>query len=175
MPSTYELIKGETISTAAASYTFTAIPSTYTDLVLRVSARSDSAGSYSLPGNVTINGATTNYSETYLEAQGTSATSSRGSIGTFPFWYVGVGKVNGPLSTADTFHNSETYFPNYAGSQQKIGSVFGIMETNSSNDNYIYLDALKNTTTSAISSITIDCAGNLTAGSSFYLYGIKNS
>jgi hypothetical protein len=42
MPSTYTLIKGETIGSSAASYTFTAIPSTFTDLVLRISVRSTS-------------------------------------------------------------------------------------------------------------------------------------
>lgn len=175
MPSTYTLIKGETLASSAASYTFSAIPSTWTDLCVRISARSDSAGSYSLATNVTINGSSTNYSETYLESQGTSATSYSGAIGIFPFWFVGAGKVNGPLSTANTFNNGELYLPNYGGSQQKIGSTYAVMENNTTNDNYIYVDALKNTTTSAITSITIDGAGNFAAGSSFYLYGIKNS
>ena len=43
MPATYTLIASNTLSSAAASVTFSAIPATYTDLVLRYSARSDGA------------------------------------------------------------------------------------------------------------------------------------
>jgi len=39
MPSTYTLISSNVLGSSAASVTFSAIPSTYTDLVLRISAR----------------------------------------------------------------------------------------------------------------------------------------
>ena len=42
---TYTLISSNVLSSSAASVTFSSIASTYTDLVLRVSARDDRAGS----------------------------------------------------------------------------------------------------------------------------------
>ena len=41
MPSTYTLISSNVLASSAASVTFSAIPSTYTDLVVRASIRSD--------------------------------------------------------------------------------------------------------------------------------------
>ena len=43
MPATYTLIASNTLSSSAASVTFSAIPATYTDLVLRWSSRTDNA------------------------------------------------------------------------------------------------------------------------------------
>ena len=43
MATTYTLITSQTLASSAASVTFSSIPSTYTDLVLRVSARTDNA------------------------------------------------------------------------------------------------------------------------------------
>ena len=65
MPNTYELIKGETLTGSAASYTFSAIPSTFSDLVLKVSARTDVNANDQII--LQINSDTgTNYSKTRL-------------------------------------------------------------------------------------------------------------
>ncbi len=77
MPNTYELIKGETLASSAASYTFSAIPSTYTDLVVRVSARGDAGGSSNYY-TIVLNANTGNvYSSTRVFGNGSTASSDR--------------------------------------------------------------------------------------------------
>jgi len=173
MPSTYTLIKGETLASSAASYTFTAIPSTYTDLVLRISGRSDRAVT-SQNFYVQLNSASfdSTYSWTSLRGQGSAASSVRTSAdGAFYDGY-----IQGTSATSDTFNSSEYYFPNYAGSTNKVASSFTAVENNTSTIQYLTVGANLRTSTAAITSIVISLpAGNLIAGSSFYLYGIKNS
>jgi hypothetical protein len=74
---TYTPIATTTIASAVANYTFSSIPSTYTDLVLISSVKYGSTTSHSL---VQLNGDTaTNYSNTFLYGTGSSAVSSRNS------------------------------------------------------------------------------------------------
>jgi len=179
MPSTYTLIKGETLASSAASYTFTAIPSTFTDLCLKYSVRSSSAGTHQQEMFISLNGATsgTTTSQTDLYASSSTIASSR-----FDTSYPGFKWINiyepGNSATSDTFNNAEVYFADYAGSNQKVASSFYVSENNTSTDlrSWIGVNALKSTTTTAITSITLgNQAGNFVSGSSFYLYGIKNS
>ncbi|CAB5222160.1 hypothetical protein UFOVP360_10 [uncultured Caudovirales phage] len=171
MPSTYTLIKGETIASSAASYTFTAIPSTFTDLVLRISARSDDAST--VRGvNVTYNGVSgTSYSEIALSGNGSTATSFlSSSVGTSS-----LGVVSGGNTTANTFGSLEAYIPSYTASQNKQ-----VSSDSASEDNATAAVRRGNASlfrnTSAISSITLVLnAGNFATGSSFYLYGVKNA
>jgi hypothetical protein len=175
MPSTHTLIKGETIASAVASYTFTAIPATYTDLAIRISVRcSDATVNNSV--KMAINGLTSNYSETWLYVNGSSTGSSRFDTGVgLPNWEFGGTFASGASGTAGTFSNAGIYIPNYAGSQRKIGGNFGVQEENSSTNNYVFTEAFNNTTTAAITSLTFTTGGNFVIGSSFYLYGIKSS
>ena len=171
MATTFELIKGETLTGSQASYTFSAIPSTYTDLCLKASARADS----SYPQNawaIKLNGLGTSiYSYTTLRGDGASATSSRNS--TTEGW---LDQLPAATATSNTFSNSELYIPNYTGSAQKPLSVFNAQENNSST---AYLSAIANLVnlTSAVTSITVYplFSAQFVTGSSFYLYGIKNS
>lgn len=76
MASTYTPIATTTLGTTATDYTFTSIPSTYTDLVLVVAGQSASGGSSALQ----FNGDTgSNYSYTNLKGNGSTATSARAS------------------------------------------------------------------------------------------------
>jgi len=79
LPSTYTLIKGETLASSAASYTFTAIPSTFTDLVLRVSARRSAAGRVDL--DFYFNADNANNSYTYIRGNGATAPVSIFGVG----------------------------------------------------------------------------------------------
>lgn len=170
MPSTYTLIKGETIGSAAASYTFTAIPSTFTDLVLRVSVRSDISGDATWFDVVLNSDTASNYSSTILYGTGSAAGSFRVSIARPDY------TVAGATSTSNTFSNGELYFPSYTVSQNKPISAFSTGENNSSTS-YLATTAMLWRNTAAITSIQLK--NNSTylfqSGSSFYLYGISKS
>lgn len=76
MPATYEPISTQTLGTAVGSVTFSSIPATYTDLVLVFNGTAASAQFMELR----FNGDTaTNYSQTRLTGNGTSASSDRTS------------------------------------------------------------------------------------------------
>ena len=171
MANTYVLISSNTLTSTTATVTFSSIPATYTDLVLRISARGPESFIY-LKFNG--DGTTTKYSSTYLRGNGSAASSSRSSnADVFPI-YSG---DNLDSYTANTFSNTEIYIPSYTASQNKPMSGFGVAETNASAANYVGLNAGLYSSTTAISSIEINMGGvsAFVSGSSFYLYGIKNS
>ena len=176
MANTYTLISSNVLSSSAASVTFSAIPATYTDLVLRITARSDRAANSSNLG-VKLNGATTNYSDTNLfKSQSNSVLSNRQVIGDLTYQYLGVIPANS--ATASTFGIAEFYLPNYTVSQNKQASNFSVFENNSAPVSEINLQANLYSSTTAITSIEISTqtpTANFVSGSSFYLYGISKN
>jgi hypothetical protein len=173
MPSTYTLITGETLASSAASYTFTAIPSTFTDLVVRLSVRSDRAGENIDVLKLVVNSNTsTVYSETTLRGLSSSVSSSNTSNAT----EFANDLINGAASTSDTFASYELYIPSYTVSQNKPMGTFSVQENNST---VARINAIANLfrSTSAVSSLTYssNTGSNFVSGSSFYLYGIKSS
>ena len=173
MPSTYTLISSNVLSSSAASVTFSAIPSTYTDLVLRCSIRdSGSSGTSQQQVRVRINGSSSaNYSRRNLTGVGSTAASGNGTSNTSiaGFYAPDAG------ATSNTFNSFEVYIPNYATVQQRQVSVFNAFENNSSTVNEINATAALYTNTTTITSLYIDTVSGLVSGSSFYLYGIKSS
>jgi hypothetical protein len=177
MANTYVLIKGETLATTAAAYTFSSIPSTYTDLLIKWSLRSDSSSAnYNSNLQMQINGLATNiYSYTYLRGNGSSANSSAQAAAANTYLPITAG-TNNDTATANTFANGEVYLPNYTVSANKPFSIFDVTETNATIYPVIISQASLINSTAAITSITINAAGwNFVSGSSFYLYGIKSS
>lgn len=174
MANTYTLISSNVLASSAASVTFSAIPATYTDLVVRYSMRSTNANNGPSNQLVRFNGSSAaNYSQTTLLGISSTPLSTRETNETrFLTYAVGGG------STSNTFSNNEIYIPNYAGSTNKVASNFDVSENNSSTDFQwgVGVRAYLRSVTAAITSITIDGNGdNIASGSSFYLYGIKNS
>jgi len=175
MPSTYTLISSNVLSASAATVTFSSIPATYTDLVLRYSTRRGNAGSG--PSNifVTFNGSSSSdYSLTNLIALGTTTILSTRESAVARF----LSYATGNSSTSNTFSSNEIYVPNYAGSTNKVASQYEVVENNSTTDFEwgIAARAYLRSNTAAITSVTLDGNGNnFLSGSSFYLYGIKNS
>ena len=172
MANTYTLISSNVLTSSAASVTFSAIPSTYTDLVLRYASRSDTS---TTALNITFNSDTaTNYSSTYLYGDGTNAVSGRDTSVANINEAV---KSNATGSTANTFTNDEIYIPSYTVSQNKPLSSSAAMEFNSANNTYVGAGAHLWRNTAAISSIQLALSGgaNFVSGSSFYLYGISKS
>ena len=171
MAATYIPIASTTLATAAASVNFSDIPATYTDLVLRFSARATSGGS--IAGDVTIrlNSSTTNYSETVLRCYESNTPGSLRLTGENGLYYTG--QINGSGTTSNTFSNFEIYLPNYTSSANKVLSAFGVVENNNSTTAYIGTTASLWRITDAITSITL--TANMTSGSTFHLYGISNT
>lgn len=172
MPATYTLIASNTLSSSAASVTFSAIPNTYTDLVLKYSVRSNQASSNDFI-QLRINGLSTSiYSDTTLYAA-LSALSTRGS--SVAQLYAPRFSVNGNTTTSTTFSNGEIYIPSYTASQNKPVSGFAVTENNNSDDAYKSVGAGLIQSTAAISSIELFGFSTYVSGSSFFLYGIKSS
>ena len=141
---------------------FSSIPSTYTDLVVKCSMRSTTTdNSLSLQFNGTgIN------SNRKVEGDGSAASSSNRT----DFYLTGV--VNPSNATSNTFGNFELYIPNYTASINKSFSVDAVTENNGTLA-YASLFAGIWNTTSAITSITISNA--LAQYSTATLYGISKS
>ena len=172
MANTYTLISSNVLSSSAASVTFSAIPSTYTDLVLRISARITTTDVDDLL--MQFNSLTT-YSYTQLRGyNGTSVASSRATAAS----RIRVSEVNGATSTSNTYTSTEIYIPNYNASTAHPTSSFGAVEENGTTYNKLNTTAgLYSATSVPITSITFSLNGsfNFLSTSSFYLYGIKNS
>ena len=168
MANTYVALAKNVITTNTASITFSAIPSTYTDLVLIVSGRSSTTPGYLL---LTMNGSPTS-SETDLRGDGSTASSIR-STGDGQFFGQGYLRLSDTGMTSNTFGSIEIYIPNYAGSQKKVASATSVTETNATTVQYITLSAAASDLTAAISSIT--CGSSFVSGTRLDLYGIKSS
>jgi hypothetical protein len=168
---TYTLIDSEVLTGSQASVTFSAIPATFTDLVVRFAARSAYADVWdgwnfyvnSLPNSV--------HSFTSIKGNGATASSNNNSGG--DSWY-NLNFIPAANATSNTFSNGEVYFPNYNSSTNKPGSIFQVGENNNTTG-YMAGGALLYKAASAITSITFRCTANFVSGSSFYLYGISNA
>ena len=167
MANTYIPIDSYTVGAGGvSSVTFSSIPQTYTDLIVKISSRdTDSAGALV---SVSFNGITSNLSSKRLRGSGSAA-----SADSFASNIYIQGQANG--YTANTFGNDEIYIPNYTSSNYKSLSSDGVSENNAAS---AYMDLVAGlwSSTSAITSITLTAASpNFQQYSTFYLYGIKNS
>ena len=148
----------------AASMDFSSIPSTYTDLVIKMSVR---AATDVADTRVRFNASTTGYNDRWLYAETTSALSTTNSA-------IDV-LVNRSTYTASTFSNSEIYIPNYAGNQNKSVSADSVTENNATTA-LRHLEAGLWSNTAAISQITIlMTTGDIAQYSTATLYGISKS
>lgn len=173
MADTYKLISSVTVGSATGSITFSSIPATYTDLLVKVSPRfSAASANKTLVIRFNSDASISNYTNKRLSGNGSAASSSseNGYNGGY------VSEVNGGSSTASTFSNVEIYIPNYAGSNNKPFSVDSAMENNTTTAFAQLLVNLWNNT-AAITSITLVEQGsdNFVQYSTAYLYGISNA
>jgi len=153
----------------AANIEFTSIPQTYTDLVLKLSARSTNSN-HSNNCTVEFNGSGgTAYSVRFLYGDG-SAASSAARAGVAK---ADIGYNSANAATANTFGNIELYIPNYAGSTNKSFSSDGVAETNATTVLSGLFAGLWSNTAAITSLKIIDYDGfNLTQYSKATLYGI---
>jgi hypothetical protein len=173
MATTYTLISSVTVgSGGAANITFSSIPNTYTDLLIKVSSRSAVAGALGYI-NVRFNSDTgNNYSYKAVGGTGSITFNNNGSGVSSIFTVTDSG-----LYTSNTFGNAEIYIPNYASANYKSVSIDAVIENNGT-DSYTHLVAGLWSSTSAITSIQLADllnAANLVQYSTAYLYGISNA
>ena len=171
MAYTYSKLATYTVGSGGIpSVTFLNIPQNYTDLVIKISARTNFSGVNDYI-YMSLNGNTSNNSYVKIEGDGSSAASYSGSGATNA---TGIATSDGANATANTFGNSEIYIPNYTSSNAKSASGDGVSENNATAA-LVELRAYLNTGTSAITSITLAPGNgpNFVQHSTFHLYGIK--
>jgi hypothetical protein len=163
MATTFTKIADVTVgSGGAATIDFTSIPSTYTDLVLKVSAKNLSGQAQTI--RAAFNGSTSNTSTRYLEGTGSTVYS-----GTDTNWMGSSG------DSTNVFSSFEWYIPNYAGSNYKSISIDSVTELNG-NPAYATLIAGLWSQTAAINQITLTQSGsNFAQYSTATLYGVNNA
>lgn len=167
MANTYKALSTVTVGAGGAStISFSNIPQTYTDLLVKLSVRTTFAG---VADDVllTLNGLSSGYSNKILYGNGSNAfsTSAYGNLVTSP---------PAANATANTFGNVEFYIPNYALTNSKVYSSDSVSENNAT-ESYTHLIAGRNTTTNPITSISLAGVGNFVQYSTATLYGVFNA
>lgn len=164
MPATYEPIATTTLSSAAASITFSSISGSYTDLVLSIITKNATSNA-----NLTLrfNSDTgTNYSITDIEGDGTSVISLRGTNATRLY-------INNVASASTSnFLFSKVNIFSYAGSTNKTVLSEGSVDKNGSGGVERTVGLWRNTSAITTIAIALDDGTNLATGSTATLYGI---
>ncbi len=160
MAATYEPIATTTLGSAAASYVFSSIPSTYTDLVCVVSGSIASTTDNSI--YFRLNGdSSALYSTTRVSGDGSSAASYRdsGATGSF-FGFIGSTVIATNILQVMNYANTTTFKTVLSRGNNTAANTGAFVSLYRS--------------TSAISSLTIyNPSVNLAAGMTLSLYGIK--
>ena len=156
--STYTPIASQTITSNTSTFTFSSIPSTYTDLVIAASLKNNIGAGYNLL--MRFNGDSgSNYSATEIAGDGSSVVSSRGTNQT----------------SAQTMRNDNSNFSPSIVSIQNYSNTntfkTSLSRTSTSNSPRAFVCLWRST--AAINSITFLMESNdLVAGSTITLYGI---
>jgi hypothetical protein len=153
----------------AGSITFNNIPQTFTDLYIAISNRENTVtGPTFVAQWLRFNGDTgSNYSNTRIYGNGSSATSTRDSSQTLAFW----GSAPTGSATANTFGNVGIYIPNYTGSNFKSGISDAVAENNATYAEQTLVAFLWRST-AAITSVSLLPQIVFSQHSTFTLYGI---
>lgn len=155
----------------AATIAFNNIPQTYTDLVIKVSARTAyTAGSYGDGLYISFNSTTTGYTYRFLQGYDTSTQSSSGSTQT-----TGLIPDDAAAQTANVFSNNEIYIPNYTSGSNKTFSSDNVVEKNGTTNWVLSMYAMLWSNTAPITSISLTSANASTFKqySTATLYGIR--
>jgi hypothetical protein len=157
---TYVPIATTTLGSNTASYTFSSIPSTYTDLVLIATGTATALVNFSLRFN---GDSSTNYSRTMLYGNGSSAASYQvTNYALIPLGDFDTSQIASHIVNIQNYSNTTTYktvlgrWNNNAGTYASLGATASLWRS-----------------TSAINSITaLPDGGVFKTGSTFTLYGI---
>jgi hypothetical protein len=163
MTATYDKIATYTVPSSTASYTFSSIPATYTDLVLVGSCKNTVGATYGLL--LQYNGdTTTNYSTTLLWGTGSAAVSFRYTTGyaaAFTGW-AGSSEFVPFIINIQNYANTTTYKTT-------------LSRSSDAGDRVATSVSLWRKTPEAINSIKVafEPSANLATGTTLTLYGIK--
>ncbi len=164
------LVALQTVTVGAggsASISFTSIPQTYTDLVVKVSARATSATDFRYVRIRFNSDSGSNYTNKRVYGDGATASSAGETNDTS-----GYAVTSAANNTANTFGNTDIYIPNYTSSNYKSFSVDAVSENNATTAYTMLLANIWNST-SAITSITLlPTSGDFAQYSTFTLYGV---
>lgn len=153
--STYTPIATTTLGSAVSSYTFSSIPSTYTDLLIVGNGKLASDSTLA----IRFNGDTgSNYSQTVLYGDGSSSASyreSNQSSQNFALWDTVQSSFNLQLQNYANTNIYKTTLVRYGRTTSVIGASVVLWRSNA-----------------AINSVTITGGSNLQIGTTFTLYGI---
>ena len=152
---TYTLIASTTLSTSTSTVTFSSIPATYTDLVLVIAGEGTGAGNYAFQFNSDTG---TNYSDTALYGDGTSAASNRRSGQAYGYFGIVYASQGTTVAHIMDYANTNTYKTAIARSNNAGNRVESRVTMWRS--------------TAAINRIDI-VQGTFASGSTFKLYGIE--
>jgi hypothetical protein len=122
-----QLIQFQELGSNQTSVSFSSIASTFTDLVLIVSARTDRSGQVDDQLQIRFNGVTSGYSERGLFGNGSSPSSFNNSSQTSIRDIIWTTAAN---ASSNTFGNGTVYIPNYRASTQKSVSSDSVTENN---------------------------------------------
>jgi hypothetical protein len=155
--STYTPIATTTLASATGSYTFSSIPSTYTDLVLIVNPKA----SVSNMGVRFNSDSGTNYGDTWVYGDGTSALSTRDTSGNRIYQTITAGNVIIKMNIMN-YANTTTFKTTLSRTDDAANGLTAIVGTWRS--------------TAAINSVTVLAGtGNLPVGTDVTLYGIASA
>lgn len=169
MANTMKALQSITVGAGGANnLTFTNIPQTYTDLIVKISGRTLAGGVADSLG-MFINGVQTNRLRIALYGNGYNALSNSST-------YRDVGASNGQGSTSNTFSNVEIYLPNYASNLFKSFTSNSAWGNNSQSADTGMVAGVWSST-APITSLAFDSASagvNFVQNSTFTLYGVFN-
>lgn len=157
-----QLFSSITANGSSASATFSDIPQTATDLYVFMSIRGGSTNVTNY-GFIYLNGSDQSaYLELYNQSGSTaSRNSNRNEI------------MNGTGSSANYFSNVAMTISNYTTGSSKFGSLDSVTEENGGSSVWSGVKAVQWGVSGGVTSLTFTSpSGNISANSTFYLYGI---
>lgn len=159
MPSTYEPISTQTLSSTTADVFFNSIPQTYTDLVLVINGNAQSGTNCGMRFN---SDNTTNYSTTYFYGDGSTVNTGRVSSTTFIYG----GDFNATANCTNIFH-----IFNYTNATTSKT----VLNRNTTSTVTMAWVSMWRKTPEAITSINVLTSNGVSysIGTTFTLYGIK--
>lgn len=177
MPNTLTLIQAQTSLSGSTLITFNNIPQTYDDLYILWSGRENIHNGHLL-GKMTFNNDYSSGYDRYAYSGGSTASTNDGSNSNVAYMTQGMWNANG--STSTTFSNSDIYIPQYRRSSIKTYYSYGYGSNNGTGDYsaaFIMAGGYWNNTAAITRIDFYSYQGTYSAydGTTFYLYGIKNS